>query len=170
MIYFLIFSSVVFIVLLISGQFKNTTIPEKLEMIIMCFLVGLTVWIVLSRAVWYLKPKHWEEIERKTLIYLKSNSEIEGGFILGYGQIGSTQYYTWNEKRGDGSLVQQKVKAGNNVLIYEDNTLVNTGILVVSELKIDGKIPRFLLLESRKKILLYKFILPVGSMKREFDF
>jgi hypothetical protein len=113
-------------------------------------------------------PKHWEDTQVK-LASLKDANGMRGEFVLGTGSIQTSQYYMWYEDTKDGYR-PNKVEAGHNVLIKEDSTLHGTGTLVISTRKMNKKsLSHWLVFDVSVWSDQYKFTIPVGSIKKDFN-
>ena len=127
------------------------------------FLVGILIAVIIG----LFMPKHWEET-KINLASLKDADGIEGNFVLGSGYIQTAQYYMWYENTGHGYR-PEKVKVGTNILIVEDSTLTNTGYLIISTRKMNNKsLTKWLIIDESTWSDQYKFIIPEGSIKKNF--
>ena len=130
-------------------------------------VIALIVGCIFAAVIGLYMPKHWEETTTN-LASLKDVSGVEGSFILGSGYIESTQYYMWYEKTKDG-YIPQKVKVNTNVIISEDSTLIDTGTLIIKTRKMNNQsLSHWLIFDVSTWPNQYKFIIPIGSIKKNF--
>lgn len=108
------------------------------------------------------------------LVSMRTQDSLSGAFIFGSGQVGSKVSYRFMKRSSDGFITVDTVVAerGNTIRIKEEESLKNTGNLVISRAVVDathwfaryftlGGLPLNVQLGS-------DFHVPVGTVVQEF--
>lgn len=126
---------------------------------IFVFGMGIGVSLLVGIAI----PKQWREVETVQLISLRDSEGLSGSFFLGSGKIGTTPYYFFYKKVGNGYQLG-KVAVDDNVIVFEEKR--EDGQLKVYTRKFTNPSLRWIALTwpSHK----HEFVIPEGSIKRNF--
>ena len=108
-------------------------------------------------------PKHWTGPETAQLVSLRDSDGISGHFFLGTGSIGTTQYYFFYEEVGQG-YQPGKVAVTEKVMVFEEKQ--QNGELKVYTRRFVNPWLRWVALHWQGQK--YEFVIPAGSLKKNF--
>lgn len=130
---------------------------------VVLFFIGAFV----SAGIGVMMPTHWEE-RQVYLVTLKEGCGIDGTFILGSGQIESSQNYYYYYKSSNNGLKPGQVTSDENVTIFETSQQNNSKLKIL-ERKLNAKsLEHWLIFGSLVKKFKYEFYIPSGSIKKDF--
>jgi hypothetical protein len=147
--------------------FEYTHIGEVIVGALLGALVGVVLAMFVGMFVY--SGTVWEKQERVELQSLVDGSSTEGQFFLGSGVINDVSTFTWYEKSGDNSYVQERAYADDSIVhfseeephyvryekTYEDQEFFQTwGVSIGGGQELDEE---------------YHFYVPEGSIVRNFE-
>ena len=108
-------------------------------------------------------PKHWTGPETTKLVSLRDGDGINGHFFLETGGIGTTQYYFFYKKAGQGYQLG-KVAVADNVMVFKEKR--QGGELKVYTYQFVNPSFRWIAMDWQSQK--YEFVIPEGSLKKNF--
>lgn len=126
-------------------------------------LVATLIGTGLGFLIGLLFPKKRVHLWDTELVSLRDSDGLHGSFFLGTGSIGSTEYYFYYKKVGEG-FKPGKIEVDNNVTVFEKKR--NDGLLKVYETRLaNGLLWIFGLTSSERS---FEIMIPEGSLKQNF--
>ena len=157
---------ILFVVFFLVFSRKSKQRPDVTETLIFSGILGvLGVFFALFIGAVLPIPTHLieEEGERVQLVSLRNGTETTGSAFLGFGSIGTTQYYFFFKAAGRG-YQQGKIEANDNVTVIEAPR--TDGELRTYVNAFNNSSSRWIAMHELKKK--YEFIIPEGSLQRNF--
>ena len=139
--------------------------PDLVEYIlgaILAFLLSIIAMLLLSLVLVCSLPKHYG---RTTIpiISLKSGSETEGNFSLGFGTVEGVEYYYCYQDLGNNRYIRLKV-AADSVIIVENSKIKPCYTYCYSKTKYPNWLPDIELERGNQQL-----IVPKGTVIRKFS-
>lgn len=145
----------------ISKSFMDYAIETML--FTMLILLVTAIGTGLGFLIGFLFPKKRVHLWDVELVSLRNSDGVHGRFFLGTGSIGSTEYYFYYDKVGDG-FRPGKIEVDNNVTVFEQER--NDGLLKVYETRFTNSLLWIFGLTSSERS--FEIIIPNGSLKQNF--
>lgn len=126
------------------------------------FIIGGLISIPLDSFL----PRQWVKVGEVKLVSVRDQDGFQGSFFLGSGNIESVPYYFYYKELNNGGFQPSRVRANNQVTIYEEDR--KNGKLEYYEYILKNQSLNWLVFDKSKG-LVYDFRIPKGSIKRSFS-
>ena len=126
-------------------------------------LLAVCLGIGLGYLIGFLFPRKRVHLWDTELVSLRNSDGPHGRFFLGTGSIGSTEYYFYYKKVGEG-FQPGKIEVDDNVTVFEDKR--DGGLLRIYETRFASSLLWILGLMSSERS--FEIIIPNGSLKQNF--
>lgn len=136
------------------------------------FIMGCCILFVLYKGCDSLKKNGYHQEyggSRTSEIYsLKTTSSISGGFVLGIGTVGSSDYYVFYRKTNAGGLIREKINASDCILYENSEKPMLKEIGTMEYHLVDGDTVSITFIRDEYRGKFYIFI-PKGTITERID-
>jgi len=111
-----IFMGIILGYYIFKKYYPEGNVYNKIEFTIFGAMGGFFIGLILSLIILTFLPYELRNVE-VPIVSLMDKSGINGSFILGFGNIGNTEYYTYYKKVGQNSYQKEKTSTYNTIIV-----------------------------------------------------